>query len=58
MSFRYTYTFHADGTQIASDSTLIFCSRRQIENSLHEAGYTVCDIRDALDRPGLDRLPT
>ncbi len=52
VSFRYTYTFLADGTVIASDSTLRFRSRQELEISLSAAGYRVLDVREAPDRPG------
>jgi len=52
VSFRYTYTFLADGTVIASDSTLRFRSREELEISLSAAGYQVLDVREAPDRPG------
>jgi 2-polyprenyl-3-methyl-5-hydroxy-6-metoxy-1,4-benzoquinol methylase len=52
VSFRYTYTFLADGTVIASDSTLRFRSREGLEINLSDAGYQVLDVREAPDRPG------
>jgi SAM-dependent methyltransferase len=52
VSFRYTYTFLADGAVITSDSTLRFRERGEVESSLHAAGYRVLDVRDAPDRPG------
>jgi 2-polyprenyl-3-methyl-5-hydroxy-6-metoxy-1,4-benzoquinol methylase len=52
VSFRYTYTFLADGTVIASDSTLRFRSREELEINLSDAGYQVLDVREAPDRPG------
>jgi SAM-dependent methyltransferase len=52
VSFRYTYTFLADGTVITSDSTLRFRGREELEHSLAAHGYRVLDVRDASDRPG------
>ena len=52
VSFRYTYTFLADGTVITSDSTLRFRSREELEQSLAAHGYRVLDVREAPDRPG------
>ncbi len=52
VSFRYTYTFLADGTVITSDSTLRFRGREELEHSLAAHGYRVLDVRDAPDRPG------
>ncbi|MGI5501132.1 class I SAM-dependent DNA methyltransferase [Lentzea sp. CA-135723] len=55
VSFRHTYRF-PDGTEIASDSTLRFRSRAEIEESLTAAGFEVTDVRDAPDRPGLEHV--
>jgi SAM-dependent methyltransferase len=52
VSFRYTYTFLADGAVITSDSTLRFRSRAELETSLAAAHFQVLDVRDAPDRPG------
>ena len=52
VSFRYTYTFLADGAVITSDSTLRFRSREDLESSLAAQGYRVLDMREAPDRPG------
>jgi len=51
VSFRFSYRF-ADGTTVASDSTLRFRSRAEIEGSLAAAGFETLDVRDAPDRPG------
>jgi SAM-dependent methyltransferase len=52
VSFRYTYTFLADGTVITSDSTVRFRSREELESSLAAEGYRVLEVREAPDRPG------
>ncbi|MEV0402089.1 class I SAM-dependent methyltransferase [Actinoallomurus sp. NPDC050550] len=52
VSFRYTYTFLADGTVVTSDSTLRFRHRDEVETSLSANGYRVLDVREAPDRPG------
>jgi len=52
VSFRYTYRFLADDAVIASDSTLRFRDRHEVEASLAAQGYRVLDVRDAVDRPG------
>ncbi|MCO6010722.1 class I SAM-dependent methyltransferase [Actinoallomurus purpureus] len=52
VSFRYTYTFLADGTLVTSDSTLRFRHRDEVETSLAANGYRVLDVREAPDRPG------
>ena len=52
VSIRGTYTFHADGAVIVSDSTLRFRSRDEVESSLAAHGYRALDVREAPDRPG------
>ena len=52
VSFRYTYTFAADGAVVTSDSTLRFRGRDEVEASLAARGYQVLEVRDAPDRPG------
>jgi SAM-dependent methyltransferase len=52
VSFRYTYTFLADGAVLTSESTLRFRERDEVESSLAARGYRVLDVRDAPDRPG------
>ena len=52
VSFRYTYTFLADGAVVTSDSTLRFRGRDEVESSLAARGYRVLEVRDAPDRPG------
>jgi SAM-dependent methyltransferase len=52
VSFRYTYTFRADGAVITSDSTLRFRGREELESSLAAQGYQVLEVREAPDRPG------
>ncbi len=52
VSFRYTYTFLADGAVVTSDSTLRFRGRDEVEASLAARGYRVLEVRDAPDRPG------
>jgi hypothetical protein len=52
VSFRYTYTFRADGAVLTSDSTLRFRGRDEVESSLVGCGYRVLDVREAADRPG------
>jgi SAM-dependent methyltransferase len=52
VSFRYTYTFLADGQVITSDSTLRFRDRDELETSLAAGRYRVLDVREAPDRPG------
>ncbi|GIJ43322.1 methyltransferase [Virgisporangium aliadipatigenens] len=56
VSFRYTYTFAADGSTLTSDSTLRFRSRAEVAESLRDNGFTVVDVRDAPDRPGLEHV--
>jgi SAM-dependent methyltransferase len=52
VSFRYTYTFLADGTVVTSDSTLRFRGREEVEASLAAHGYRLLAVRQAPDRPG------
>lgn len=54
VSFRWTYVFHADGSTLTSDSTLRFRSRDLVEMSLVAAGFSIDEVRDAPDRPGLE----
>lgn len=51
VSLRHTYQF-PDGSVVASDSTLRFRSRPEVEQSLTRCGFEVVDVRDAPDRPG------
>jgi SAM-dependent methyltransferase len=51
VSFRHTYRFHADGEVVASESTLRFRDRPELEASLTATGYRVLDVRQAPDRP-------
>lgn len=51
VSFRGTFRFD-DGTDLVSDSTLVFRSGAEIEASLADAGFVVREVRDAPDRPG------
>ena len=53
VSFRTTFAF-ADGEILTSDSTLRFRGRDEITSSLLAAGFTVAQVRDAPDRPGLE----
>ncbi|MEV2275220.1 class I SAM-dependent methyltransferase [Nocardiopsis sp. NPDC049922] len=52
VTFRWTYVFAADGEVVASDSTLRFRERREVEADLAAHGFVVEDVRDAPDRPG------
>jgi SAM-dependent methyltransferase len=52
VSFRSTFRFERDGTELTSDSTLRFRSREELTDSLTGAGFTVEEVRDAPDRPG------
>ncbi|MFF0437504.1 class I SAM-dependent methyltransferase [Streptomyces sp. NPDC004327] len=52
VTFRWTYTFAADGQVLTSDSTLRFREREEVETDLVAHGYKVQDVRDAPDRPG------
>lgn len=52
VSFRWTYVFAADGSILASDSTLRFRQRAEIVEQLQALDLRVVDVRDAPDRPG------
>lgn len=54
VTFRGTTVFKSDGAVLTSESTLRFRSRTAIAGSLATAGFTVGDVRDAPDRPGLE----
>jgi ubiquinone/menaquinone biosynthesis C-methylase UbiE len=54
VTFRGTYVFESDGATLTSDSTLRFRTRDELEQSLAAAGFTVDEVRDAPDRPGLE----
>jgi SAM-dependent methyltransferase len=53
VSFRSTFSF-SDGEVLTSDSTLRFRGRDELAGSLRAAGFTVAEVRDAPDRPGLE----
>lgn len=54
VAFELTYLFEADGSEFVSRSTLRFRSREEVELTLQEAGFSVVEVRDAPDRPGLE----
>lgn len=56
LSFRVTYIFESDGAVLTSESTLRFRDCEEVEASLAAAGFQVCDVRDAPDRPGLEMV--
>ena len=56
VSFRHTFVFAVDGSMLTSDSTLRFRDEREVVGSLERAGFRVCEIRDAPDRPGLEHV--
>jgi SAM-dependent methyltransferase len=54
VSFRQTFSFATDGVVLASESTLRFRDRAEIERSLQAAGFDAGEVREAPDRPGLE----
>ncbi len=54
VTFESMYCFEADGALVRSTSTLRFRSRDEVETCLVESGFTVLEVRDAPDRPGLE----
>jgi SAM-dependent methyltransferase len=51
VTFRWTFVF-PDGEVVASDSTLRFRTRNEVQSALVAHGYLVEDVRGAPDRPG------
>jgi SAM-dependent methyltransferase len=54
VTFKGHYRFESDGAVYESESTLRFRERDEVESSLAAAGFSVDDVRDAPDRPGLE----
>jgi SAM-dependent methyltransferase len=54
VSFHSFIVFEADDTTVTSQSTLRFRERDAIASSLAAVGYTLDEVRDAPDRPGLE----
>jgi SAM-dependent methyltransferase len=54
VTFRSSIVFESDGEELVSHSTLRFRGREEIGASLSAAGFTVEDVLDAPDRPGLE----
>ncbi|MET8472290.1 class I SAM-dependent methyltransferase [Streptomyces sp. NPDC006422] len=54
VTFRQSYAFASDGRTLASDSTLRFRERDEVEADLRAHGFVVDDVREAPDRPGLE----
>ena len=52
VTFRSTIRFEATGETVVAQSTLRFRAKEELTGSLHEAGFTVEETRDAPDRPG------
>jgi SAM-dependent methyltransferase len=55
VTFRWTYLF-PDGEQLTSTSVLRFRTLPEVSADLHAHGFTVTDVRDAPDRPGLEHV--
>ena len=54
VTFRATVRFERSGDVMTSDSTLRFRERPEIEADLQAAGFSLLDVRDAPDRPGME----
>jgi SAM-dependent methyltransferase len=54
VTFRWTYRFAVDGRVLTSNSTLRFRRREEIERDLVANEYTVDDVRDVPERPGME----
>lgn len=56
VTFRGTVVFEKDGAVLTSDSTLRFRERDEVADSLVTCGFTVEEVLDAPDRPGLEMV--
>lgn len=56
VTFRSVIKFHSEDLEIESHSTLRFRELDEIDASLRDAGYTLREVRDAPDRPGLEHV--
>jgi ubiquinone/menaquinone biosynthesis C-methylase UbiE len=56
VSFRHTFRFGVDGTELTSDSTLRFRTQDEVAETLVDAGFRVREVRDAPDRPGRELI--
>ena len=54
VSFQQTFVFEDERTVLTSESTLRFRDRSEISESLTAAGFSILDVHDAPDRPGLE----
>jgi ubiquinone/menaquinone biosynthesis C-methylase UbiE len=54
VTFRSTICFEATGETVVAQSTLRFRAKEELTTSLHDAGFTVVENRDAPDRPGCE----
>jgi len=54
VTFRWTWIFASDAAVLTSDSTLRFRSREELEADLVTCGFSVDEVRDAPDRPGVE----
>lgn len=54
VTFEWSYLFESTNEAIRSKSTLRFRSREQVTELLVRSGFTIQDVRDAPDRPGLE----
>ena len=55
VTFRTVFTF-ADGERLTSESTLRFRGPAELRSSLLRHGFTVAEVREAPDRPGLEHV--
>lgn len=51
VTIRWTWQFTSDGATLTSDSTLRFRGRDEVVADLGRAGFGVCEVRGAPDRP-------
>ncbi|WP_404285990.1 class I SAM-dependent methyltransferase [Glutamicibacter arilaitensis] len=52
LSFRETFHFEQDGSELVSHSTLRYRTREELTRSLETAGFMVQSVQEAPDRPG------
>lgn len=52
LSFRETFRFEQEGSELLSHSTLRYRTREELTRTVEAAGFTVQTVQDAPDRPG------
>ncbi|MGO2052744.1 class I SAM-dependent methyltransferase [Arthrobacter sp. MYb211] len=52
LSFRETFRFEQEGSELVSHSTLRYRTRQELTRTVEAAGFSVQTVQDAPDRPG------